>query len=167
MMNLRHVLLASVLMLSACEPGMIPVQESSPAPSASPSAAPSASPSAAPTASPSAAPALPEAADVATLDGVKATSCADEGTLRSATSRTPTQMQFTNNAEGSVTIYWLNQQGTRVRYKTLATGESHTQDTYVTHPWLIANAQDQCLAIYLPEEDGTVSVDINKTEIAG
>lgn len=167
MMNLRHVLLASVLMLSACEPGMIPAQESSPAPSASPSAAPSTTPSVTPTESPSAVPALPAAADVATLDGVKATSCADEGTIRSDISQTPTQMQFTNNAEGSVTIYWLNRQGARVRYQTLAKGESHTQGTYVTHPWLIANDQDQCLAIYLPEEDGTVSVDINKTEIAG
>jgi len=107
---------------------------------------------------------LPSPAEIASFTGLKASACSEEGSIKSATGAATT-VKFTNNAEGRIKLYWLNTQGERVEYKRggLAKGETHTQGTFVTHPWLITNEQDQCMGIYTPESPGTVTLDINKT----
>jgi hypothetical protein len=109
---------------------------------------------------------MPGPADMATFSGLQASTCAEEGTLRSGTGPA-TRVQFTNNATGRITIYWLNAQGRRVEYRKLAAGQSYEQPTFVTHPWLIANEQDQCLGIYTPVQAGTASLTINQTVTTG
>lgn len=165
MNNLRHALLVSAFMLSACMPTGVPgLVEGALNGSANASAGAngSSNTSGSASASASASVTLPDPLEIATLSGLKASQCSEEGTIRSANGEA-TNIRFTNNAEGRVTVYWLDRQGSRVEYKKLAKGESYTQPTFVTHPWLIANEQDQCMGIYLPEQGGTVSVDVKKT----
>lgn len=163
MINLRHALLASALMLSACMPAGVPgLVEGALNGSANASASGSSNTGGSASANASASVTLPDPLEIATLSGLKASQCSEEGTIRSANGEA-TNIRFTNNAEGRVTVYWLDRQGSRVEYKKLAKGESYTQPTFVTHPWLIANEQDQCMGIYLPEQGGTVSVDVKKT----
>lgn len=163
MINLRHALLASALMLSACMPAGVPgLVEGALNGSANASANGSSNTGGSASANASASVTLPDPLEIATLSGLKASQCTEEGTIRSANGEA-TNIRFTNSAEGRVTVYWLDRQGSRVEYKKLAKGESYTQPTFVTHPWLIANEQDQCMGIYLPEQGGTVSVDVKKT----
>lgn len=100
-----------------------------------------------------------DAATAATFSGLKASNCSEEGTIKSATGAS-TYVMFKNKTDAQISIYWLNAQGKRTLYKKLAAGESHNQQTYVTHPWLIANAQDHCVGIYTPESASNSNLEV-------
>jgi hypothetical protein len=98
--------------------------------------------------SPSAGPLTP----VKVVSGVTEYSCDAEKTLKSA-SGPSINITFVNNSSGSVKIYWLDQSGTRRSYNAnLAKGAKHPQQTFVTHPWLITDASDKCLKIFVPTD---------------
>ena len=61
-------------------------------------------------------------------------------TLRSLNAATPTSVQFVNAAASPVRVLWIDYSGMEVFYNFLAPGQSYVQPTYVTHPWLIRNA---------------------------
>lgn len=74
--------------------------------------------------------------------------CADEGSLKSITFTTPTEIEVLNLSTSTKVVYWLSYTGTRVRYATLPAGFKLLQPTYVTHPWVIADEAGTCVAIY-------------------
>ncbi|NEO66700.1 MAG: hypothetical protein F6J94_18440 [Moorea sp. SIO1F2] len=47
-----------------------------------------------------------------------------------------------------IKTYWLNYQGNRTYYYQLKPGQGYTQQTYVTHPWVITDNQHHCLGVY-------------------
>ena len=61
-----------------------------------------------------------------------------------------TSITFTNKTDYVIRIYWLNFSGDRVLYGTLNSRQILSQQTYITHPWVVTNNSDQCLAIYMP-----------------
>lgn len=77
--------------------------------------------------------------------------CPEERSLRSHDSKLNTKVTFVNPTGGSARIYWLNYQGRREFYKTLNPGESFVQDTYATHPWVVTDANEDCLEVYMPQ----------------
>ena len=83
-------------------------------------------------------------------DELLASSCSLENTVRSLTFDTPTSIEFVNNSSQTVKIYWLDYFGTRTLYATLPAAASYVQQTFVTHPWLVATTNDSCLGIYFP-----------------
>jgi hypothetical protein len=55
-------------------------------------------------------------------------------------------MDFVNQRGSNMNVYWLDYNTGRVSYKpNLATGQTHNQQTYVTHPWLITDNTGACL----------------------
>jgi Tol biopolymer transport system component len=56
---------------------------------------------------------------------------------RSTSGDTPTSITFNNVSGRTVDVYWLDYEGNRVYYNTLAPGQGYTQQTYLTHPWVI------------------------------
>jgi VHL beta domain len=85
-------------------------------------------------------------------------SCDEEKNLRASATRSPTKIGFLNSRSTPVRTYWLNDMGVRVRYSELAPGQSVEQSTFVTHPWLVADEQDHCIAIYLPGPSPAVAL---------
>lgn len=83
---------------------------------------------------------------------VKLLDCALEASLRSSKFDRATRVQFVNETAHERRTYWINYEGRRVPYSTLAPGESYTQETYVTHPWVMTDGAERCVAIYLPDE---------------
>jgi hypothetical protein len=73
------------------------------------------------------------------------------GPVKSLNSDTPALMTFVNQSGQSLEIYWIDFGGNRQLYKTLESGGSYTQRTYLTHPWLITDAGGQPWSVYLPE----------------
>jgi len=59
-----------------------------------------------------------------------------------------------------VTVYWIDFKGARVFYNSLAPGESYTQQTYVTHPWIVVDDDGRCLELLVPNAAGTYAVPI-------
>ena len=49
-------------------------------------------------------------------------------------------------------IYWKNYSGERVLYGDLAPQQRLDIDTFVTHPWVIADASDHCIAVQFPDQ---------------
>lgn len=76
--------------------------------------------------------------------------CSEERNLHSEATTRSTMIGFINRASGAKRIYWLNDGGVRVLYATLETGQFIEIQTYITHPWVIADNSDVCEAIYLP-----------------
>jgi hypothetical protein len=76
--------------------------------------------------------------------------CKEEGTLRSLEGNVQTTVAFTNKGSQPIRVYWLDYAGKRIPYGTFGTNQVFSTQTYVTHPWLIADAKDNCRAIYMP-----------------
>ena len=80
--------------------------------------------------------------------------CSDETVLKSLRADKAVPVEFINQGSEPVTIYWLNYDGERVRYYTLAAKNSYYQNTFVTQPWLIVDGNNNCLGIYVVESEG-------------
>lgn len=88
-------------------------------------------------------------------DSVKPTvvppiSCSEENILRSEGTKTPASIGFVNTGSRTLRVYWLNHDGNRVLYGTLENGQVLGLQTFLTHPWVIADTSDVCIGIYLP-----------------
>jgi hypothetical protein len=79
--------------------------------------------------------------------------CDQEKNLRSLALNQPATVTFTNHTEEVRRLYWLNHNGERVLYATLQPGMVFQAQTYITHPWVVADASDKCRAIYMPTSD--------------
>lgn len=77
--------------------------------------------------------------------------CAAESSMRSSATTTAASVRFVNGYAEPVTIYWLDYEGSRVLYSVIDPGDGYVQSTFVTHPWVAADAQGKCLAVFLPE----------------
>lgn len=96
-----------------------------------------------------------------------ARSCDGARKLRSRASRFKTTIVFRNRAasqEDSYKIYWLDFAGRRRLYATVYRGDTHRQQTYLTHPWLVTSplpgGGEICIGVYMPDpETRTVELD--------
>ena len=63
-----------------------------------------------------------------------------------------TQLKLTiyNNRAEAVTLYWVNYTGAAVKYHTLQPNQGYIQRTYGSHPWIVADAQDNVIAAFTP-----------------
>lgn len=111
---------------------------------------------------PYAQPASPAARDVGQPGGIVSDrpagmvqNCGREHSLVSTEFSAPTSIEFVNNGSQLVKIYWIDYAGGRVFYNSLNSGQSYVQKTFVTHPWIFTNANNQCLGIYLPTPQET------------
>src|SRR5271167_4674130 len=62
--------------------------------------------------------------------------------IKSINGDVETKIAFTNKSGKTIKVYWLNYEGKRELYQTLKDGEYYEQQTFVTHPWLITDADD-------------------------
>lgn len=82
--------------------------------------------------------------------------CPAESVSKSTSGKITTKISFKNRLKQTVKIYWLNYSGRRVLYRQLKPGESYTQQTYVTHPWVVTDIGDACLGVYYPDSKARV-----------
>ena len=71
--------------------------------------------------------------------------------LKSANSGVATTLTFVNRSSETVKIYWLDFDGKRKLYETLPAGKKCDQPTYVLHPWVVTDAQDNAWGLYYPD----------------
>jgi len=76
--------------------------------------------------------------------------CSLESSLHAVNANVSTSVTFVNQMSSAVDIYWLDYNGQRQLYATLAAGTTVLQQTYVTHPWVAAGPSGTCIAIFLP-----------------
>jgi len=78
--------------------------------------------------------------------------CATESRYKSVEGKQPITVTFLNQSGSPLRLYWLDYGGHRKLYSTIMQGETHTQPTFLTHPWVIADLADKCVAVYLPDQ---------------
>jgi hypothetical protein len=76
---------------------------------------------------------------------------AEEAGIKSDNSDVETKITFSNQSQKPIRIYWLNFEGERVLYHTLNPGEEVEQVTFLTHPWLITDEEDNAGKLYSPD----------------
>jgi len=76
--------------------------------------------------------------------------CPEETGLRSLSGTTSTTMTFVNDTTEAVRLFWLDYQGKRIFYSEIPAGRTAVQPTYLTHPWVVANQNGDCLRVYMP-----------------
>lgn len=79
--------------------------------------------------------------------------CSEEGGLRSGSSGGSASILFDNQSTQNINVYWLDFSGKRTLYKHLSAGQSHRQSTFTGHPWLISDADDNCIQIFTPAQN--------------
>lgn len=79
-----------------------------------------------------------------------AVSCDEQSKLRSFNGLTPSRIQFSNETHSTRRVYWLDYSGKRIFYQTMPPGTSYTQDTYLTHPWLVTDSAGTCVGLFQP-----------------
>ncbi len=112
---------------------------------------------------------FPDAVPIRTVDGIEEYACSGEGRIKSS-SGTSIYMDFVNQRGSNVNVYWLDYNTGRVSYRpNLATGQTHNQQTFVTHPWLVTNNSGACIGIYRPvsASNKTITFKANEVVLAG
>jgi hypothetical protein len=82
--------------------------------------------------------------------------CSLEHSLKSLTGDDSVTVTFQNLSNEAISIYWLDYTGNRVFYRRINGGGSYTQQTYISHPWMLVDANGQCRKIILPGTSQTV-----------
>jgi VHL beta domain len=94
---------------------------------------------------------------VATLPVADA-SCQAEAHSRSLNSNTATSFTIANHTSETLTVFWLNFQGQRVKYFDLGPGQTHNQGTFITHPRVVADPKGDCIRLFLVTTPAQVSI---------
>ncbi|WP_093554872.1 VHL beta domain-containing protein [Pseudoduganella namucuonensis] len=79
------------------------------------------------------------------------------GTVKSISSETTAQITFVNKSGQDVKIYWLDFSGRRVLYMILEADKSYSQQTYLTHPWLVTDGRDNVWNIFFADAQPRVA----------
>ena len=85
---------------------------------------------------------------------------AAEGALRSLSDAERTRISFRNERFRRINVFWIDYEGQRQLYRTLAPGQSQTFQTYATHPWVVTDASGNCLGVNFADV-GTSSVRVH------
>ena len=78
---------------------------------------------------------------------------AEEREVTSQNSNVPTSITFVNSTERRVKLYWLNYSGKRELYATVEPKARLTQATFLTHPWLITDEDDNAWYVYFADSE--------------
>jgi hypothetical protein len=77
-------------------------------------------------------------------------SCKDLFSVKSKGSDAPAKVTFINKSGMYRSILWLDFSGQPKDYAGLNNGEEVTLDTFLTHPWMVADGPGDCIEIFMP-----------------
>lgn len=76
--------------------------------------------------------------------------CDEREGLKSRESREPAKLHVLNESGTTLILQWIDFDGKLKEYATLQPGADVTQDTYMTHPWIVAYQEGSCRQVFLP-----------------
>ncbi|HUU67550.1 MAG TPA: hypothetical protein VMW57_09785 [Methyloceanibacter sp.] len=94
-------------------------------------------------------PAAPAPAIVTSAPGPDP-SCRSLSTLRSQNSNTRAKLIVINKSDMYRSVMWIDFNGQPKDYGGLNAGDQMTLDTFMTHPWMIADGPGDCIEIVMP-----------------
>jgi hypothetical protein len=92
----------------------------------------------------------PGRAVVAPVAPLEDQGCAQEKSVRpGGDDAAKSKVVFQNETTNPVQIFWVNSAGKREPYGTLEPGQSQNQQTYDADPWVVADTEGKCVAVYV------------------
>jgi VHL beta domain len=79
-----------------------------------------------------------------------AATCADILTMKSRDSGQEITFKVTNNTTGARNYDWLSYEGKRENYGNIAPGETVRIKTFISHPWIFSDSENECVEAFLP-----------------
>jgi hypothetical protein len=67
--------------------------------------------------------------------------------LKSIDSNTPVSVEFDNETNQTVELFWLDFNGKEVSYGQIKPGDSKFMGTYATHPWIARGLDNKAIRI--------------------
>jgi len=83
------------------------------------------------------------------VNGATPKPCYLEKSIKSTVSEEPRKFVIINSSSSPVKFNWLNFNGNRVYYGTVMPGSAASMNSFLTHPWLLENADGSCLGIWM------------------
>lgn len=77
----------------------------------------------------------------------------EEHKLKSLSSAEPTVLAIDNRTSHDLSLFWLDFQGKRKAYGEIPAGNRTSQNTFVTHAWLLARPDGSPVAIFVATKD--------------
>lgn len=100
--------------------------------------------------------------DDSEFEAITQISCDSEPTLKSLNSDVPAFIRFKNNTSNSLTVYWINYDGTRDtsadQIRPIEAGKSMDVETFLTHPFIIMSASGKCYGIYEAKAEPSLAI---------
>src|SRR5439155_26740972 len=93
-----------------------------------------------------------------------------QANLRSVGGSSGTRIRFVNRSPQRVQIHWINFEGKRQLYATLAFGGTYEQDTGVGHVWLVTDEGGKGIAVFIAASTpGTAEIteDLTRAALTG
>ena len=84
------------------------------------------------------------------LPELEALSCDLEPTLRSVRGVVPTVLRLENGRAETLQLFWLDYEGKRKSYGSVAPASIREMRTFLTHPWVLVSPSGACVEILLP-----------------
>ena len=79
-------------------------------------------------------------------------SCKTESLQSAQNEDTPVKITFNNQRDSVVRLYWIDHSGQRQLFNEIQPQQSLLVNTYLTHPWVVAdNISDQCTDLVMPD----------------
>jgi tetratricopeptide (TPR) repeat protein len=92
---------------------------------------------------------------------------AESPTLKSFLGDFYTKITFANKSGRRVKIYWINYQGQRELVETLNDGDWSWENSYLTHPWVVTDENDNAWYLYDPDaQPRTINIILPSSVIA-
>jgi VHL beta domain len=88
--------------------------------------------------------------------------CDSESTQSSHPGGRSVIVRFENKTNASVKLWWINSRGVRVLYREIPKGADAAQKTFATHPWVVTDGAEKCIATYIATDAPTQSFKIQK-----
>src|SRR5262249_15135865 len=76
-----------------------------------------------------------------------------EKTLRSGEGKEPSRIRFLNRSGRELKLYWIDAEGRRQARGSIPAGGSLSQRTFAAHVWLLADADDHAVALFVAGAD--------------
>ncbi len=75
----------------------------------------------------------------------------DAGLLEARDGKFSTEIIVENRTSRPIQLFWINYDGERVKYADIGEGHEYSQQTYMSHPWVVAGPKNNCLGVYFPD----------------
>lgn len=94
---------------------------------------------------------------VSASHAIAAAGCETERRARSVNGTQATRIFFNNESAERVRVYWIDYDGRRTFYSEIDAGASYTQETYMSHPWVVTDSQERCIMLFRPAPGATLA----------